>query len=97
MPVSWKIIRSSKKYGHSMFRWGGAMEHQCNTSYGNVLITGSHTYDWILVHELGHQWWGDMVTLDTWPDVWLNEGFASYSEALWIEHLGGATTHCKTT
>lgn len=80
-----------EKYGHSMFRWGGAMEHQCNTSYGRGLVTGNHTYDWILVHELGHQWWGDMVTLSDWPHIWLNEGFASYCEALWYEHLGGAT------
>ncbi|MCB9357609.1 MAG: M1 family metallopeptidase [Calditrichaeota bacterium] len=80
-----------EKYGHSMFRWGGAMEHQCNTSYGRSLVNGAGTYDWILVHELGHQWWGDMVTLSDWPHIWLNEGFASYSEALWYEHLSGAS------
>ncbi|MBK6765504.1 MAG: M1 family metallopeptidase [bacterium] len=79
-----------EKYGHSMFRWSGAMEHQCNTSYGRSIVNGLGTYDWILVHELGHQWWGDMVTLADWPHIWLNEGFASYSEALWFEHLGGA-------
>lgn len=80
-----------EKYGHSMFRWSGAMEHQCNTSYGRGLVNGAGTYDWILVHELAHQWWGDMVTLADWPHIWLNEGFASYSEALWFEHLGGAS------
>lgn len=80
-----------EKYGHTMFRWGGAMEHQCNTSYGRSIVNGAGTYDYILVHELAHQWWGDMVTLADWPHIWLNEGFASYSEALWFEHLGGAT------
>lgn len=78
-----------EKYGHSIFHWGGAMEHQCNTSYGEGLIWGNHYYDWILVHELGHQWFGDMISPDSWPEIWMNEGFASYSEALWTEQVGG--------
>jgi len=93
-----------EKYGHSIFAWGGAMEHQCNTSYGATLIRGDHAYDYIVAHELAHQWWGDKVTCAAWEDIWLNEGFATYSEALWKEHLGGhpalvqhMTTRCAVS
>jgi aminopeptidase N len=78
-----------EKYGHTMFSFGGAMEHQTNTSFGRNITPGTHSYDYIVQHELVHQWFGDDVTLATWPDVWLNEGFACYGEALWMEHLGG--------
>ena len=43
----------------------------------------------VVSHELAHQWWGDLVTCGTWADVWLNEGFATYAEALWRESTGG--------
>jgi aminopeptidase N len=77
------------RYGMSEFPWGGAMEHATNTSYGWQLINGGHNYDYVMAHELSHQWWGDSVSPQTWADVWLNEGFATYSEALWAENLGG--------
>ncbi len=41
-----------------------------------------------LVHELAHMWFGDSVTLTQWPDMWLHEGFATWSEWIWSEHQG---------
>ena len=67
-----------EKYGHAEFVWGGGMEHQTLTSLGG------HS-EALIAHELGHQWWGDMVTCANFHHIWLNEGFATYSEALWYE------------
>ncbi|RQW08938.1 T9SS C-terminal target domain-containing protein, partial [candidate division KSB1 bacterium] len=67
----------------------GAMEHQTMTTYSHELITGDNRYDYIIAHELAHHWWGDLVTLADWRDIWLNEGFATYSEALYFESLYG--------
>jgi hypothetical protein len=82
-----------EKYGHAIFPFNGGMEHQTATSYGAVLIRGDHRYDWVAAHELAHQWWGDAVGPAEWPEIWLNEGFATYSEALWQEHLGGTSAY----
>lgn len=71
---------SDEKYGHCYVPLGGAMEHQTMTS------TGSHLF-YIIAHELGHQWFGNNVTCATWQDIWINEGFASYSEYLAYEFL----------
>jgi aminopeptidase N len=47
--------------------------------------------DYVVVHELAHQWFGNHVALDRWKNIWLNEGFATYAEWLWLEHEGQAT------
>ncbi|MBD3288642.1 T9SS type A sorting domain-containing protein, partial [candidate division KSB1 bacterium] len=78
-----------EKYGMAEFQWGGAMEHQTCTSYGTGLIQGNNRYDSIVAHELAHQWFGNLITMQKWSHIWLNEGFASYAEALWFEHING--------
>ena len=77
------------KYGMVEVPMRGAMEHQSMTSYSSGLITGDHRYDYIVAHELAHQWWGDMITCDSFHHIWLNEGFATYCEALWAERVHG--------
>lgn len=84
---------SSEKYGIALFNWGGAMENQTCTSYGSYLIDGLHTFDWVMAHELAHQWLGDQVTCQTWKDLWLQEGGASYLENIWYEYKYGEAAY----
>jgi aminopeptidase N len=64
-----------EKYGHAMFTRGGGMEHQ------TMSFMASLNFD-LMAHELGHQWFGDKITCGSWEHLWLNEGWATYTNAL---------------
>jgi aminopeptidase N len=66
---------------------GYALETQTKANYSRMPSQGT------LVHELGHEWFGNSVTLSQWPDIWLHEGFAAWTEWIWDEHRGVATAH----
>ena len=81
----------NEKYGHANFQWRGGMEHQTVSSmYGSADYGFSEP---LIVHELSHQWFGDMITCNNWHEIWLNEGFASYCEALYYEVKNGTAAY----
>ena len=67
----------------------GAMEHATNIAYPQSTIDGSLSYETLYAHELSHHWFGDLVTCRTAEDMWLNEGWASYSESIFMENIYG--------
>jgi aminopeptidase N len=69
---------------------GYALETQSRPVYGNAFFRNGPNST-VVAHELAHQWYGDSVALDRWQDIWLNEGFATYAEWLWLEHEGQRT------
>lgn len=71
----------------------GAMEHATLITYPAFIANGSLQWQNIMVHELAHNWWGNNVTCRTASDMWINEGFASYSEPLFEEFHYGVTNY----
>jgi aminopeptidase N len=69
---------SRERYAQTQFSRGGGMEHQTNSFIASP-------QDWLVAHELAHQWFGDKVTHGSWQDLWLNEGYATYMELVYNE------------
>ncbi len=84
------------KVGYSLVPFNsGAMEHVGNIAYPRYAADGTLAYEHLYAHELSHQWWGDNTTCRTPEDMWLNEGWASYSEALFVEKVYGKEAYKK--
>jgi aminopeptidase N len=77
-----------EKYGHAEFQRGGAMEHQTMTSATYLAFA-----EYVVAHELAHQWFGDMITCASWRHLWLNEGFATFCESIYFEDRYGSQAY----
>lgn len=82
------------KYGVAETPFLG-MEHQTIIAYGADYSNAPFGYDILHHHELGHEWWGNLVTALDWRDFWLHEGFCSYMHPLYVEHLHGRESYLQ--
>jgi aminopeptidase N len=74
------------------------MEHQTLIAYGNKFKytkVGNQDFDWLLVHEFGHEWWANKVTNRDWADMWIQEGICTFADALHILEIGGEQEYLK--
>ncbi|RMH64673.1 MAG: hypothetical protein D6677_04290 [Calditrichaeota bacterium] len=79
------------KIGLAQTPYGG-MENQTLIAYGSriqFIRVAGYRINRLLIHELAHEWWGNLISAADWDDFWLHEGFATYMEALYTEHIGG--------
>lgn len=85
---------ADEKYDQAQFPWGGAMENQTISLMGTpTLYLPVRSAQLVVVHELSHHWFGDAVTPARWSEIWLNEGFARYTECLWLEQTEGQSAY----
>lgn len=76
---SYKLVETSY--------WG--MEHQSCVAYGNHYLNNEFNFDFIIIHESGHEWFANSITAKDPADMWIHESFTTYSEALYVEYLYG--------
>lgn len=82
------------KIGYSLVPFNsGAMEHATNIAIMRAAVDGTLAFETLWAHELSHHWWGDLATCTTPEDMWLNEGWAVYSEHLFTEFVYGKTAY----
>lgn len=72
------------------------MEHSTNIAYGNQFRYNPDGTDWLLLHEFGHEYWANLVTASDWRDFWIHEGFQSYMDSLYQEHLHGKEAYLQS-
>lgn len=86
-------------YGTDKHGWAHApywgMEHQTIIAYGHDFTQNNWGYDYIHYHELAHEWWGNHLTAKDWADVWIHEGVATYTEALFVDHFSGTDSYIQ--
>jgi len=71
------------------------MEHQTIIAYGSTFTLNEHGFDWLMLHELGHEWWANLVTASDWRDFWIHEGFQSFMDSLYVEEVSGKEAYLK--
>lgn len=84
---------AGEPYGQAEVKWGGAMENQTITAIPEFVFRGDEHFETMVLHEMSHHWFGNSVTPRDWADIWLNEGFARYCEALWVEEKYGEAAY----
>ncbi|NNE67766.1 MAG: M1 family metallopeptidase, partial [Pyrinomonadaceae bacterium] len=72
------------------------MEHSTIIAYGNKFRKDASGFDWLMLHELGHEWWGNMVTASDWRDMWIHEGFQSFFDSLYLEETKGREAYLRS-